>query len=199
MGALKATHRRAVVHECVHLRVCLCALATVTLVSLQRCVLTSMCCCTFMCLHRCFDLASPKSTGLNFEHTQMLCKAIVRQWKESFLSTYRSMGSHSIRKSETISTKLMTPYWGAGKHWPKGRMVAGGGARKSVETGWDISLTACIMSAPHVFIVSQNKWHNLLRAWYSRVLTTSPLLALFQQVLKLTHLSLLPFLLFFWV
>lgn len=63
------------------------------------------------------------------------------------------MGSHSIRKSETISTRLMTPFWGAGELWPQGRRVAGGGARKGNQTGWGISLTAFIMTALHFFSV----------------------------------------------
>lgn len=99
---------------------------------------------------------SSECVAFNFEWRQMLCRLKLRQWKEPFLSTYRSMSSHSIRKSEAISTRLMTPFWKAGELWPQGRRIVGGGARKSTQTGWGISLTAFIMSAIYFFSVSSS-------------------------------------------
>ena len=131
-----------------------------------------LCLFTLICVHFLFNLTTSTCKGFNCEWRQMLRRPILRQWKEPFLSTYRSMGSHSIRKSETISTQLMTPFWGAGELWPQGRIVAGGGARKSIKTGWEISLTACIMSALHFFSVLWNKWYTLQIAHCGRVLTT---------------------------
>lgn len=142
MGALKATQRKAVLHACE----CKCVCECVSAVFLQF----------FASVHTCLHAnaappcvcmptftSSPTCMAFNFEWRQMLCRPILRQWKEPFLSTYRSMSSHSIRKSETISTRLMTPFWKAGELWPRGRRVAGGGARKK-HAGWVGDFFNCI-------------------------------------------------------
>lgn len=136
-------------------------------------------CCTSMSVHAYLHLTSPTCTAFNFEWRQMLCRPILRQWKEPFLSAYRSMGSHSIRKSETISTRLMTLFWGAGELWPRGRRVAGGGARKSIQAGWGISLTAFIMSALHFFSVLSGNTFQI--AYCSRVLNALSLWSYFSK------------------
>lgn len=118
-------------------------------------------CCTSVCVCTFFFTSSQTRMAFNFEWRQMLRWPILRQWKEPFLSTYRSMSSHSIRKSETISTWLMTPFWKAGELWPRGRRAAGGGARESISAGWGISLTAFIMSAIHFFSVLSSNTYQI--------------------------------------
>lgn len=165
MGGLKA-----IVHAWVCERVCVCE-STYEHPLCDSCVWTHICVCVCRCyVHACLYPISPACTAFNFEWRQMLRRPILRQWKEPFLSTYRSMGSHSIRKSETISTQLMTPFWGAGEFWPQGRRVAGGGARKSIQAEWGISLTAFIMSALHFFSVLSGKYYTFQIAYCSRVL-----------------------------
>lgn len=125
--------------------------------------------------------------AFNFEWRQMLCRLKLRQWKEPFLSTYRSMSSHSIRKSEAISTRLMTPFWKAGELWPQGRRIAGGGARKSTQAGWGISLTAFIMSAIYFFSVSSSNTSQ--RAYCGMLLNVLSLWSSVYKMLKLCTLN----------
>lgn len=181
MGALKATQRRA--HACVWGGLTYKHPASMIFVSVHTRVFV----CRMLHLRVCARLLLPPNNlqtcmAFNFEWRQMLCRPILRQWKEPFLSTYRSMGSHSIRKSETISTRLMTPFWGAGELWPRGRRVASGGARKSIQAGWGISLTAFIMSALHFFSVLSG--NTLQIAYCSRVLNA---LSLWSRFSKAPH------------
>lgn len=126
---------------------------------------------------------SPAYVAFNFEWRQMLCRLKLRQWKEPFLSTYRSMSSHSIIKSEAISTRLMTPFWKAGELWPRGRRIVGGGARKSTSAGWGISLTAFIMSAIYFFSVSSSNTSQI--AYCGLLLNGLSLWSSVSKILKL--------------